>query len=549
MVIFNNETLKQAVKEWIDNPDTAKTKYGHISNWDVTCVTNMSELFFNTTSFNEDIGDWDVSKVTDMRKMFFDAISFNKDIGNWNVSSVIDMSYMFGAWSKTSFNQHIGKWDVSKVINMTNMFFNATSFNQDIGEWNVNSVTNMRRMFYSDIDTCTSTFNQHIGKWDVSKVNNMEGMFAGTSFNQYIGKWDVSKVNNMEGMFAGTSFNQDIGKWDVSMVTNMRSMLNGASLFNQNISEWNVSNVRDMSNMFDGSSSFNQDIGKWDVSNVTDMSKMFSNEESFNTYIGKWDVSKVISAGNPPESNLFKPDLWFGKSSEQLQEEYITEEITIPKQIPKSTIYIIESIQINDVIITEGNEFNIDGFIKCEKWDFDTERLYIFNAGFYEFYMKNKTNTESDILNLPQNIISLWGKNRVSPEKIVSPYNQGKGIVFMCKKLNYIEGSNIPIEDLDPVESSIMELTFNDVLDNNFVLVGGVIVDKEIWSSHRNLFTHLPYDDLTEASDEDEDNFDNTRYFGRCEGSVDTITFVGGTEGFYFTGTYVSDYMEVVREE
>ena len=45
MVIFNNETLKQAVKEWIDNPDTAKTKYGHISDWDVSNVTSMRYLF------------------------------------------------------------------------------------------------------------------------------------------------------------------------------------------------------------------------------------------------------------------------------------------------------------------------------------------------------------------------------------------------------------------------------------------------------------------------------------------------------------------------
>jgi len=201
------------------------------------------------------------------------------------------------------------------------------------------------------------------------------------------------------------------------------------------------------------------------------------------------------------------------------------------------------------VIITEGNEFNIDGFIKCEKWDFDTERLYIFNAGFYEFYMKNKTNTESDILNLPQNIISLWGKNRVSPEKIVSPYNQGKGIVFTCKKLNYIEGSNIPIEDLDPSDGSIIELTFNDIIDNNFVIVGGIIVDYNIWRQHSNLFTHLPMKSLIEASDEDKDNFYIGRYFGRCEGYVDTITFTGGIWGFYFTGTYFSDYMQIVPEE
>ena len=71
-----------------------------------------------------------------------------------------------------------------------------------------------------------------------------------------------------------------------------------------------------------------------------------------------------------------------------------------------------------------------------------------------------------------------------------------------------------------------------------------------IWQKYSDvLFTNLPYDDLTEATDEDEDNFDNTRYFGRCEGNVDTITFNGGISGFYFTGNYYADYMEVVPEE
>ena len=71
MVIFNNDTLKLAIKEWIDNPNTAKTKYRHISDWDVSNVTDMSELFLDLESFNQDIGKWDVSNVTNMDAMFY----------------------------------------------------------------------------------------------------------------------------------------------------------------------------------------------------------------------------------------------------------------------------------------------------------------------------------------------------------------------------------------------------------------------------------------------------------------------------------------------
>ena len=64
-----------------------------------------------------------------------DAKAFNQAIGSWNVSNVTDMSEMFNG--ATSFNQYIGNWDVSNVNDMDGMFMQAKSFNQDIGNWNV----------------------------------------------------------------------------------------------------------------------------------------------------------------------------------------------------------------------------------------------------------------------------------------------------------------------------------------------------------------------------------------------------------------------------
>jgi len=48
----------------------ADAKYGNISNWDVSWVTNMKELFSGKKSFNSDIGQWNVSNVTNMEGMF-----------------------------------------------------------------------------------------------------------------------------------------------------------------------------------------------------------------------------------------------------------------------------------------------------------------------------------------------------------------------------------------------------------------------------------------------------------------------------------------------
>ncbi len=217
-----------------------------MNNWDVSCVKNMNSIFYDASSFNQNIGEWNVSGVMDMSYMFFGASSFNQNIGEWNVLNVINMSYMF--WGASSFNQDIGNWDVSKVTDMSNMFSFANSFNQDINSWNVSSVMNMSYMFLQ-----ATTFNQNIGNWNVSSVMDMRSMFwSAYLFNQDISNWDVSKVTDMSNMFRISSFNQDIGNWDVSCVTDMNSMFSLTFNFNQNLGNWNVSNVKDMSHMFNG---------------------------------------------------------------------------------------------------------------------------------------------------------------------------------------------------------------------------------------------------------------------------------------------------------
>jgi len=45
MLSFNNESIRDAVKAWLRDPNAANKEYGHISRWDVSKVTNMSRLF------------------------------------------------------------------------------------------------------------------------------------------------------------------------------------------------------------------------------------------------------------------------------------------------------------------------------------------------------------------------------------------------------------------------------------------------------------------------------------------------------------------------
>jgi surface protein len=289
--------------------------FGEPNTWDVTSVTDMSDLFkgildIGNYTFHPDISAWNTSKVTTMENMFNSATTFNQDIGGWNTSNVTNMSNMFREAS--DFNQDIGSWDTSNVTNMSNMFREASDFNQDINTqsvavggitytaWDTSKVTTMENMFR------LSSFNKPIDDWDTSNVTTMENMFKDTAFNQNIGSWDTSNVITMENMFnSAMSFNQNIGRWDTSNVTNMGGMFQTAMLFNKNIGSWNTSNVTNMKDTFLEAMVFNQDIINWDTAKVTTMENMLGAAFDFNQNISTWVLkNKTVTLTNMLSSTV-----------------------------------------------------------------------------------------------------------------------------------------------------------------------------------------------------------------------------------------------------
>ena len=114
--ILSREHLKSEVTEYLkQSPDghCSECPQGPIGDWDVSRVTDMSELFSGAHLFNGDISKWDVSKVTNMKRMFMGAKSFECDLSNWDVSSVTDMSDMF--YEAKAFKGDIAKWDANSV--------------------------------------------------------------------------------------------------------------------------------------------------------------------------------------------------------------------------------------------------------------------------------------------------------------------------------------------------------------------------------------------------------------------------------------------------
>ena len=132
-------------------------------------ITDLHGLFTGTyngtlpkvrNTFNKDISGWDVSNVTNMSEMFMFS-GFNGDISKWNVGNVTTMRQMFRS---ANFNKDISDWDVRKVTDMYRMFSYAREFNQPIGKWKLESIKNIDRMLCTDSDAVPA-FYQDLNSW------------------------------------------------------------------------------------------------------------------------------------------------------------------------------------------------------------------------------------------------------------------------------------------------------------------------------------------------------------------------------------------------
>ena len=323
-----------------------------------------------------DMPDWDVSKLTQFSNMFAGLRAFNQDISRWNTSSAVNMRGAFEA--SVVFNGDISHWDVSNVRYMEDMFKNAVAFNSDISMWNVGKVVDARSMFKGN-----AVFNQDITKWQLTNdrygsTNMFDGAtawhntfincgydasariryalcksagsvtmshgpgygppsawkvippFSGTlpplppappppptpppspttpsppptqksnPFTSYSNlrqavKNCIAKVlsgdsccSRTDHADCGEAGRIDIPNWDVSQITSFLNKFAEAFYFNQDLSSWDTGMATTMYAMFDYAHAFNGDISDWNTTNVVDMKFMFYEARAFDGDISRW---------------------------------------------------------------------------------------------------------------------------------------------------------------------------------------------------------------------------------------------------------------------
>lgn len=319
-------------------------------NPNLNSVTDMSKMF-RTSSFNQNIGNWDVSNVSNMSDMFsFSDLSietYDQIIEGWSQQH-LQQGVELGAERLIyceSFDQHNVltdnyNWDIigdsfgcEMSIPFVTRWKSDNAYrdqdriripvNQDanyryyVNWFNVEdpSMNGSRGPFSS---AATITFPEK-GTYELS----VSGIFPSINFGQdplagfgngskiiSIEQWGDNKWRTMESAFSrcsniilnaadspnleyvtdmskmfmstylGVGNNQNVSNWDVGGITNMSGMFSYTG-FNGELDSWDVSNVQNMENMFYDSRNFNHEIGSWDVSNVVDMSGMFSQARSF----------------------------------------------------------------------------------------------------------------------------------------------------------------------------------------------------------------------------------------------------------------------------
>lgn len=136
-----------------------------LSNWDISDVEDMSEMFYDCKNLKEVIirndtdtlGNWDTSKVKYMSNMFALTSLEEIDVSSWKIDSLKKINGMF--FGCLYLNEVIfGDWAVSNIEDATNLFALCENADFDINNWKLSDNCKQEGIFYH-------CYNKSIPDW------------------------------------------------------------------------------------------------------------------------------------------------------------------------------------------------------------------------------------------------------------------------------------------------------------------------------------------------------------------------------------------------
>lgn len=157
--------------------DVTKVEIIGVETWDVSNLTNLSNMFRGAKITSIDLSNWNVGKAETFNSMFSDCTKLQTIIGleNWNTSNVTNLADMFNGCSSLQDITGLENWDTSLVWEMYDMFKNCKSLNNfpAIENWNLATCYSFDEMFRGS--GCTGTFRPN---WNLARAgqNPTRGM-------------------------------------------------------------------------------------------------------------------------------------------------------------------------------------------------------------------------------------------------------------------------------------------------------------------------------------------------------------------------------------
>lgn len=143
---------------------------------------SMASTFANCFNLgNADLSQWDMSGVTAVGNMFVNCVFFNGDITTWQLLGTTSLSGMMV--NCPDFNQDISAWPMAHITEM-NLFLFSTSgpgaFDQDLSAWNVTGLTSANLAFTNQT-LSDSNYDPILSSWSGQAVQSGVSIHFGNS--------------------------------------------------------------------------------------------------------------------------------------------------------------------------------------------------------------------------------------------------------------------------------------------------------------------------------------------------------------------------------